>query len=152
MAEQTPQQTEAKPAAPEAVAAPASQPATADNWFAPKESMQRPDPFDVLGSVQLRPMEPMRPANLGEAIAHSMAPVDMNPHLDAPMMDVGDQQQNTATMFRRPGTQGYTGGLCPMNTIGNCIYCSALPCAVLKAKVLEVVAMEYKLMAGQRAS
>jgi hypothetical protein len=110
---------------------------------------QHREPADILGEVRVEPMEPMRP-NLGEAIAKGMAPTaDMMPHLEGPMLDAGDQQSQARPMFRRGQQTGYSGIVCPMNSIGNCCYCTALPCTALKAKVLEVVALEYKVLAGQ---
>jgi hypothetical protein len=151
MSQESPPTTEAKPAA--QPQAPPSPPPMMGDWFAPPGSMQHREPSEILGEVHLEAMKPMMPSmDVGEAVARSMEPhSDMTPHLEGPMLDVGDQQHPTTPMFRRGPAQGYNGMVCPLGSIGNCIYCSSLPCLALKAKVLEVVAMEYKVLAGQPA-
>lgn len=150
MSEQTPQPEPVQPQ-PQQTPQPSAVPPIGE-WFAPRVPSQRRDPAEIVGEVQLKPMEPMKPmVDLGAAIAKGMEPTaDMMPHLEGPMLDVGDHQQPTTPMFRRGPAPGYSGMVCPIGSIGNCIYCASMPCATLKAKVLEVVALEYKLLAGQK--
>lgn len=152
MSEQPAPQTEAAPP-PQAAqeARPTATPPLFADWFAPQTPAQRREPGEIMSEVVLKPMEPMKPAvDIGEAIARSMGPgPDMSPRLEAPLLDVGDVQHQNAPMFRRGQAQGYNGMSCPFGMIGNCIYCQRMPCNVLKAKVLEVVAAEYRLALGQ---
>lgn len=142
------QPTEATPQSP-----PQPEPQPTGFWSAPQNRATEPaDIAKRLGDAGARPMKPLGSispdADLAGLLGKMMAP----PEGDMVQMESQTGVEwgsppTTYPMMMRPHTyvKQQTLMACPAGYVGMCLACPLIPCAALKAKVLECCSMDYRL-------
>ena len=143
---QQPAETQTQPAPPPA----------AGGWSVPQRRI--PEPMDIarrLGEMDAKPMKPLGAlppdADIADLLGKMMEPPEaptMQMDVIPPSMDPSAQPTPRMGQFaftRQRAVQPQVIMTCPAGYVGMCLACHIFPCMALKAKVLEVAAMDYRM-------
>ncbi|GAI30534.1 unnamed protein product [marine sediment metagenome] len=107
------------------------------SWSVPPSTLL---PRIELPETDFEPLQPLEPADLGEAIAQSFAP--QTPEYGEILLP--DVEEGVRIPMNRPAAP-LMGNVCPHGLPGNCIWCDLYPCDYMLKRTLRflITMVEY---------